>query len=511
MPLGEGCTRTIDRELPMQRKTDPAEIQGWLTDASNMGGGHAAEVVFPADAEEIADFMAAATRDRLPVTVAGAGTGIAGGRVPFGGAVLAMDRLRAIRRIEEEYAQAQAGVLLADLQAAVAERGRLYPPDPTEWSCQLGGSVATNASGARTFKYGATRDYVRWLQIVLPTGERLELRRGEIFADADGRLRLPLDSGRVLVAQLPTYRMPQTRKHAAGYFNAPQMDAIDLFIGSEGTLGIVTEMELRLLPQPAGVLAGLVFFAEQSDLLAFVADARERSFQTRRAGATDLDARAIEYFDAEALAFLRPHHPRVPADPAGAIFFEQEITEESEDDLLQAWLDLLERHHARLDDSWFATNDRECQQLRAFRHHLPVLVNEWIVRHGQRKISTDMAVGDAAFPDMLAFYQQSLRAADLPYVIFGHIGDNHVHVNILPRSEDEAARARALYTSFVERAIALGGTISAEHGLGKLKRQYLEKLYGRQHLLEMARLKRAFDPAGILGRDTLFAAELSGA
>ncbi|MDX2029098.1 MAG: FAD-binding oxidoreductase [Blastocatellia bacterium] len=488
----------------MQRKTNPDEIQGWLTDASNIAGGHATEVVFPTNAQEIAELLAAATRDRTPVTVAGAGTGITGGRVPFGGGVIAMDRFNAIRRIDDDCALVEAGVLLADLQSAVAARRLFYPPDPTEWSCQLGGTVATNASGARTFKYGTTRDYVRRLQIVLPTGDLLELRRGEIFADAGGVLHLPLVNGRGIAAQLPTYQMPRTRKHAAGYFNAPRMDAIDLFIGSEGTLGVITEIELGLLPQPADVLAGIVFFADQDDLLALVAAARELSFQTRRAHSSGLDARAIEYFDAEALAFLRPHHPRVPADAAGAIFFEQEITEATEGELMQIWLDLLERHHAQLDQSWFAVNETDRRQLRDFRHHLPVLVNEWIVRHGQRKISTDMAVGDEAFPAMLAFYQETLRDAHLSYVIFGHIGDNHVHVNILPRNDDEAARARAIYTTFIQRAIAVGGTISAEHGLGKLKRQYLEMLYGDAHLLEMAQLKRAFDPAGILGRGTLF-------
>jgi len=135
---------------------------------------------------------------------------------------------------------------------------------------------------------------------------------------------------------------------------------------------------------------------------------------------------------------------------------------------------------------------------------LPVLMNEWFARHNQRKVSTDMAVPDEAFAGMLRFYQDSLRGGNLRYTIFGHIGDNHVHVNILPRDDDEAARSWEIYRSFIRRAVEVGGTISAEHGIGKLKREYLRELYGGEHLREMATLKRAFDPRGILGRGNMF-------
>lgn len=489
--------------LIMLTKSNPDEMQSWLTDASNMQGGHAARVVLPTTAQEVAEVLREASRTATPVTISGAGTGVTGGRVPFGGIVLATERLARKLIVERDYAIVSAGVRLNELQEAVAAHRLFYPPDPTEWSCAIGGTIATNASGARTFKYGATRAYVRRLQLVLTTGDVIELRRGEIHADAQGRLQIPLPNNRQLTAQLPHYQMPATRKHAAGYFVAPEMDVIDVFIGSEGTLAVITEAELALLPQPESMLAGIVFFAAESDLLAFVAAAREQS----RAAVATIDALALEYFDAEALNFLRPHHPRVPADVAGAVFFEQKMSTAIEDEIMSAWLALLETHHARLDDSWFATNENDHQALRGFRHHLPVLVNEWIARHRQRKVSTDMAVPDAEFAAMLAFYQNSLRASGLRYVIFGHIGDNHLHVNILPRGDDESAQARALYSRFIERAVAVGGTVSAEHGIGKLKRDYLRALFGDKALREMAGLKLAFDPAGILGRGNMFAEE----
>ncbi|HEY9283319.1 MAG TPA: FAD-binding oxidoreductase [Pyrinomonadaceae bacterium] len=517
-------------------KTDAAETVSYLSDASNLAGGRAERVVFPETAEEVAAVLAAASRERLPVTVSGAGTGIVGGRVPFGGIILATDRLNRIVEIVKDdagggRATVGAGVVLADFRRAVESRGLLYPPDPTEWSCYVGGTVATNASGARTFKYGPTRRYVRRLKLALATGDVVDLRRGDARADAEGNLRLPLAGGRAVDLKLPTYRMPRTRKHAAGYFVEPRMDAVDLFVGSEGTLGVVCEVEVDLLAKPESYLAGVVFFEDEDDLLAFVREARSRSLRTRaereRTGQAvvypdrgspeseeewpsmiGVDARALEYFDSESLKFLRPHYPEIPPRAAGAIFFEQEFTAETEADYVAAWLAILQSHRALADHSWYAVDERDQARLREFRHALPALVNEWIARAGQRKVSTDMAVPDEHFAQMLAFYRETLRGSGLGHVIFGHIGDNHVHVNVLPRDEAEAARAREIYQTFIRRAVSLGGTISAEHGVGKLKRDYLRELYGDAALREMAALKRALDPACVLGRGTMFDEEL---
>ncbi len=494
-------------------KAQPDEIQSFLADASNMQGGHAAQVVFPESAAEVASILTEAFHVGKPVTIAGAGTGIVGGRVPFGGIVLATDRLNRIKEIVREesggHACAEAGVVLADFQKAVVAQRLLYPPDPTEWSCFVGGTVATNASGARTFKYGPTRSYVRRLKIALATGDVIDLKRGEIYADEHGLLQIPLAQKRSIRAQLPSYQMPQTRKHASGYYIARGMDALDLFIGSEGTLGVITEVEVALLAQPENVLSGLVFFKTEESLLDFVREARALSLNTRETKRTEtIDARALEYFDGESLKFLRRNYALVPQWAAGAVFFEQETSDGTEEALMSAWLELLERHDALVDDSWFAMTEHDRQRIREFRHALPVLVNEWLTHHKQRKVSTDMAVPDKEFAAMLAFYKELLAESKLKYVIFGHIGDNHVHVNILPRNDEEAAKARVLYGQFINRAVKAGGTISAEHGIGKLKRDYLRELYGDEHLREMAALKKAFDPQCILGRGNIFSEEL---
>ncbi len=528
----------------MITKTDPDEIESFLSDASHMRDGRAERVVFPENAEEVAEILTAATRDKTPVTVSGAGTGTVGGRIPFSGIVLATDKLNQIKSIGHEdsggRAVVEAGVRLSDLQRFVESENLFYPPDPTERSCFVGGTIATNASGARTFKYGATRNYVQRLKIVLATGDVIDLRRGELHADRGGRIKFPLPSGNFLEAQLPTYQLPRTRKHAAGYYVAPEMDVLDLFIGSEGTLGVVVEAEVALLPKPEGLLSGIVFFSDEKHLLAFVREARALSLGNRRARAAEggrlaplmekalevtvrhsrqsaagegstpnaIDARALEYFDGESLGFLRQKYDTIPGSAVGAIFFEQETTPATEDSLMTQWLALLEQHQALAEGSWFATGEADQAKLREFRHALPVLMNEWFARHQQRKVSTDMSVPDEAFSEILSIYQDALRASGLRYTIFGHIGDNHVHVNILPRDDDEATKAREIYLQFLTRAAAVGGTLSAEHGIGKLKRDYLRLFYKDEHLREMAALKRAFDPAGILGRGNMFSEEL---
>ncbi len=480
----------------MQIKINPDEVQLYLGDASFIREGHADRVVFPETIDEVAEVLASANRDRIPVTVSGAGTGTVGGRVAFGGIVLATDKLNRIKSIVHQDAGGSAvvepAVILSDLQRAVDQEGLLYPPDPTERGCYVGGTVATNASGARTFKYGPTRNYISRLKVVLASGEILDLRRGANHADGQGVLQL----GQSIELKLPNYRRPVTRKNASGYFVAPGMDAIDLFIGSEGTLGVIVEIEVRLISKPQGLLSGVVFFADEADVLALVADAREHA-----------DARALEFFDNESLNFLRAKYPTIPANTVGAIFFEQETNESNEESVLNQWQALLEKHRA-FPDSWFATNEQDQAKLREFRHQLPVLMNEWFAHYKQRKVSTDMSVPDAAFPGLFRLYKDTLRASGLRYTIFGHIGDNHVHVNILPRNDEEGARARELYVQYLKHAASVGGTLSAEHGVGKLKRDYLKFFYTDDQLHEMAALKKTLDPNGILGRGNIFSEDL---
>ena len=491
----------------MQVKTQLDELQNYLIDASNLQGGHADKLFIPETAEQIAEILKEADEKKIPVTISGARTGTVGGAIPYGGYVISLEKLSKIKEISESFAIVQSGVTLNDLQKAVEEKNLFYPPDPTEWSCQIGGTAATNASGARSFKYGATREFVEKLQIVLANGEILNLKRGENFAK-DGIIELKTDSGKTIKVKIPTYLQPNTRKNTSGYFSAENFDAIDLFIGSEGTLGLITAMQLKILPKPKGFLSGIVFFKDEKDLLDFVGEARKVSFDARKNQISNqIDATLIEYFDKNSLKFISEKFPEVPEDARCAIFFEQETTVETEDAIFEQWNELLEKHNAELETSWFTTSEQDLEKMREFRHALPVAVNEKVVRNKQRKIGTDMAVSDDKFASFLNFYKQKLDASNLEYVIFGHIGDNHLHANMLPKTDEEVIKAKNLYGRFVAQAVMLGGTVSAEHGIGKLKKHYLYVMYGERYLNEMAEIKRALDPNGILGRGNIFDAK----
>ncbi|MGQ0543086.1 MAG: FAD-binding oxidoreductase [Blastocatellia bacterium] len=493
----------------MQVKTQLDELQNYLTDASNMPGGHSEKLFVPETEDEIAEILREAHERRIPVTISGARTGTVGGAIPFGGWVISLERLNKIKLIDKKSkgVLVEPGVVLADFQKAVEAEGLFYPPDPTEWSCQIGGTVATNASGARSFKYGATRGFVQGLNIVLATGEKLKIKRGQATAKGGGLIVIPTVDGRMISTKIPTYKRPDVRKNVSGFFNEQPLDAIDLFIGSEGTLGVIAKVELSLLPRPEGFFSGIVFFENEKDLLAFVDDVRQVTFASRTCGqdarVSAINASLIEYFDDRALGFISEKFPETPSGMAGAIFFEQETSAETEDALLEQWNELLEMHNADLDKSWFTTNEQDREKMRAFRHALPVSVNERVVRNKQKKIGTDMAVPDENFPGFLNFYKETLDASGIDYVIFGHIGDCHLHANLLPKDDAEAEKARHLYGRYIAQSIMLGGTISAEHGIGKLKSKYLNVMMGERYLNEMAELKRAFDPNGILGRGNI--------
>jgi D-lactate dehydrogenase (cytochrome) len=486
-------------------------LQDHLTDASFLPGGHAEKLFVPSSIDELSQILAEANESRIPVTVSGARTGTVGGAVPFGGYVISLEGLNEIKEIDKEKRTAivQAGVILGDVQKAADAEGMIYPPDPTEWTCQIGGNVATNASGARSFRYGATRDYVNRLTVVIASGDLVELERGQVISGEDRTVNIQTRDGRSISVTLPTYTRPNVSKNASGYFSERPMDAIDLFIGSEGTLGVIAEIELRLLPKPQGFFSGIVFFESKSDLLEFVDEARQLSIMARKdrvatAPGSDMEATLLEYFDSNSLQFIAERFPEAPSGMAGAVFFEQQTTAENEDRLLHQWNELLEKHNANLDVSWFTTNDQDREKMRRFRHALPLAANERFAKHGFKKVSTDMAVPVDKFRSLLQFYDQTLSSCGIDYVIFGHIGDCHLHANLFPKTEIEAERARHIYGRCVAQALMLGGTVSAEHGIGKLKRKYLSVMMGERYLNEMAAVKRALDPNGILGRGNMF-------
>jgi FAD/FMN-containing dehydrogenase len=433
-----------------------------VEDASGFHG-EADRVITPASEAELLDIIGAASRQGAPITIVGARTGLTGGCVPQSGWAVSLEKFRRLE-VCPGRAIMGAGVSLDSLQMEAARSGQFYAPDPTERTASIGGTIATNASGSRSFRYGSTRRHVLGLRVALMDGRILHVRRGDKVDFA--------------VSELP---LPATTKNTAGYPLAPAMDWIDLFTGSEGTLGIVTEAELQLLPTPADVIAGIVFLISDGAALDVV-DAWRRI----------PGLRMIEYFDANSLDLLRPHYPEIPSRAAAALLIEQEEGD------IDSWAD-----HAP-DDSWFAASDQDRERFRRFRHALPELVNDTMRRRGFMKLGSDYAVPLARNREMLAYYHAGLMEHALEYVIFGHIGDAHVHVNILPRSPTEFETGQRLMLDFARHAVSLGGTVSAEHGLGKRKAHLLALQYTKEGIESMQEVKRRLDPRWLLNRGNLF-------
>lgn len=457
--------------------TDPGILEGYLTDASNVRG-HAEALVRPRDAAEVSEVLRHCQAHGIPVTVTAARTSTTSGPVPFGGWLLSTERLDAIEHIGVDIATAGAGVLLGRLQEAVEAQGRLFPPDPTSrHECTLGAAIACNASGARTFRYGPTRPWVEALDVVLPTGELLHVQRGT-----------------PVPADWPTPRWQEPHvKTAAGY--APARDWIDLFIGQEGTLGVVIRATVRLTALPYDVLGIIAFFPERPT--PFVRAAREAA---RRDPTGDLSPRCIEYFDAACLDLARARGVEVPDGATAALFCEQEIASpERADAHMAAWWEALAEATPLADATILAADPAGRARLHALRHAIPAGINEQVVRNGMPKVGTDLSVPDAALDEMMDAYE----ASPFEHVLFGHIGDNHLHLNLLPRTAEELQRAKAWYDDLARRAIRLGGSVSAEHGIGKLKVHQLAWMVGEETVKAFKDLKRFVDPGWILGRGNL--------
>lgn len=447
--------------------------QSYLEDASGFQG-FADQVIVAADEEEVCQTLKAASGQRIPVTVAGAGTGLTGGRVPQGGWVLSLEKFTRLE-VRRGNATAGAGVLLRDLQAAAKPTGQFYGPDPTEWGASVGGSIATNASGSRSFLYGATRRHVLSLNVAFMDGSVRTFRRGDPIG-----------------FDVPAVSLPSARKHSAGYPLAPGMDWVDLLVGSEGTLGVITEAELTLLPSPPDLLTGVVFFPDDAQALAAVNAWRPVD-----------GLRMLEYLDRASLDLLRPRFPDTPKG-ATALLFEQ-ILEEAPDAEYERWEERLAQSDALVEKSWFAASDVDRERFRRFRHALPEAVNDIVRANGYMKVGSDYAVPIDMNRAMLAFYRERLDAR-FPHnsVVFGHIGDAHVHVNILPASDEDFTAAQTLMLEFARRAVGLGGSVAAEHGLGKRKTHLLPLQYPEFEIEAMKAVKTRLDPCWLLGRGNLF-------
>jgi D-lactate dehydrogenase (cytochrome) len=522
-------------------ETIKAEYSVYLSDESKISSQPFDYLFFPKNEGELAAVIREMAAQKIPLTIAGARTGLVGGCVPPKGALVSLEYFDCVDSIfrnpitEEWTVRAGTAVSLKSLDGmirikkfpsiesnsndAVQNEYKLfkedpssyfYPPDPTEMSASLGGSVVTNASGARTYRYGPTRAWVRGIRVFLANGEYIDIPRGKYFASPAGRFTVYDTSGKPHSFNIPNYTLPRT-KSTSGIFTAPQMDLIDLFIGSEGVFGIVTRVDVALMKREDKI--SIVQFTSSDE------QAIELTIALRENAKLQLDF--LEFYSKNALNLLRERQVREPSTVGmpplkpefkSAVFFEMSFDPRAEAIDFTDLQKTIAKCGADFENSWVGYEARELDRFKVFRHLIPETVNDIISERkkefpGLHKLGTDMAVPDEHLREMWNLYKEGCISGKYDWLAFGHIGNNHLHINILPRSMEDQENGLKLYAKFAAKTVEFGGAVSAEHGVGKIKEKFFRLMFTEDQIAQMKRVKTALDPDGILNPGDIFGNE----
>ncbi len=449
----------LRRALPgMRLLTDADESEPYRRDqTAHLHPGVPAGVAFPSSTDEVSAILRLAHEHRVPVVPRGAGSGLSGGAVSVDGALTVvltgMDRVLHIDA-DDLYVVVQPGLLNADLGRAIAPQGLFYPPDPASYEfCSIGGNLAEDAGGLRCIKYGVTRDYVLGLEVVLADGS--VIRTG-------GR----------------------TVKDAMGY------DLTQLFIGSEGTLGIITEATLRVLPLPAMPITAIAFFPTPVDAGRAVAG-------ITRAGVVPvtleiMDRTTIRAVDL-ALAVGLPH------DAGAMLLIESDVGGAAADAELDGAIEACRAAGATRIDR--ASTAEGADALRDARRKA-----YWSLEQGGVARMEDVGVPRSRSPELLAAIERIATEHGVTVGVYGHAGDGNYHPTFVtdPADPDAAQRVNAARAAMYAAVLELGGTVSGEHGTGLVKREWLVRQRGEAHIRAMRAIKSALDPLGILNPGKVF-------
>lgn len=431
---------------------DPADLLCYSYDASGLESLPQA-VVLPVTTRQVAAVLSIASENSIPVFPRGAGSGTAGASIPQGDGIAvvltAMDRILDIN-VGNLSARVQPGVITGEFQEAVSRMGLFYPPDPASLAfCTLGGNVNTGAGGARAVKYGVTRDYVTALEVVLP-------------------------GGRVMKTG------PDTAKGVAGY------DLTRLMVGSEGTLGIVTGITLKLLPDPQATGTALVFFPQAAGACCAV-----REFFENR-----VLPRCAEFLDESSIGCIGDLLPVSLPESCGAMLL---VEVDGSQPSIKPQLDIIEECCMRCGATGIrvASSPLETGAFWKARRSLSPAIR----RLGYSgKISEDICVPRQDLPHMVERLRVISEEHGIKVVVFGHAGDGNLHVNLLFDRDDRdaAARTERCVACIMEAAVEAGGTVSGEHGIGLAKKKFMSLEVGTERLELMRGIKRVFDPEGIM-------------
>lgn len=437
--------------------TSPEDLVAYSYDAT-FTSARPNLVVLPDSTEQVSEILKIANREAIPVVPRGMGSGLAAGSIPFGGGiVLSLTRMDRLLDFDHDnmMVTAEAGIITSDLADAVAREGYLYPPDPSSIDhSTLGGNVACNAGGAHCLKYGITGDYVMALEAVL----------------ADGRIMRI--GGKAI-------------KNVTGY------DLVHLLVGSEGTLAVITEATVRFIPPLEAERTAQAVFPR-------LTDAGQAINAVLASGA---DPAVLEIMDETAIKSVEDYlHLGLPLDAEAILIIQTDGDEAEATRGIDTVVEVCRRHGAS--DVRVATTPDDSEDLWQSRRS----ISGSLGRIRPNKLGEDITVPRSAIPDMIRRIKAIGAKYDLPIVIFGHAGDGNLHPNILfdRRDEEEFKRVKAAVGDLFRAALEVGGSLSGEHGVGVLKRPYLEMALGPVAVEMQKRIKRAWDPNDILNPGKIF-------
>jgi len=455
----------------MRIEDDPDIVAAFLKDESGLYGS-ALGVARPTCAKEVADFVMESFALRRKLLPVGAQTAVTGAAVPQGDVVLSMRGMAGVLDIDTKHRWADVlpGTLTFDMKQVIEAQELYYPPDPTsEHDCTIGGNVATNASGARSFRFGMTARWIEEIDVVTGTGDRMTFSR----------------------------RHPD--KDTAGY--GPFLDPVSLFVGSEGTLGVITRIRLRLMTNPGPAAGFLVFFPSERDALDVAVG--------YRLGRLPGSPRCVEWFDAQACRLLTTHSrpPVVPVAAKAALYLELDVCGRTLDAVAEDLIPL-HAHHVLWDATVPAWTTAEQAHMRDLRHHVPEALNHLAAQYhanGGLKVSTEFCVPAERLHEMLLFVRDTAAQSNVDSLVcYGHVGNAHPHIFMVGKDPGGVACCRELAHRWCRRAVEMGGTVAGEHGVGKTRRDFLRHVHSPAMIAAMREVKRVFDPGDVLSIGNLF-------
>ncbi len=501
---------------------NPDKIFEKLNSATIRGGESPLILELTADASEIevSDIIKTSS---TPIITIGAQTSLTAGARPNGEILLDMKNQTKILEThiknetddaDYDYVIVQPGVTIQQLNETLKQNNMYYPPGPTEEGATIGGTIATNAAGPQTFKYGQTRQWVEGITVVLASGEVLDIARGKHKASKEGHFDIIDSDNRTHRIDIPTYEMPKVSKISAGYFAKPDMDLIDLFIGSEGTLGVITSAKLRVVRPPPRTGWFLVSCPSEGKAFELTASLREASQKTwkKTEDAQGIDIAAIEYMDKNSIAILTddkriPSDVKINKDAEALMLIQLELPDTDEEIPVNAFEQILtdlDLHHS-YDFAWPGYPER-IQQFKDIREGVPRGVNARNAQKRVAKVATDMVVPFDAFLKTQKLFRTTFAPMELETAAWGHISDGNIHWNVLSNNPEEEKLAKELILALGSAVIKRGGCPLAEHGVGKneLKQQLLELLYGKDGIDQMRQVKNILDPDWKLAPENIF-------